>query len=281
MKFALAASVLLNAAAVLAADFCGQWYRPPARDEPPDDPPPSHMNPQLTCSAPQGHHDHDKQLYNLQQPLGKRRCHLRVPMHRSGLLQWLHCGVAHQLELGWREFVCPLHLYCWNPTRPLTARSNVKSFANANLIFTPKRISAISTIPSTVRYSYSGTSGAVANVAYDIFLASTAGSSTSAYEIMIWVCHSPPFCPLSFALLTIAARGVWWCWPHFKHRLPNRDSHDRRYLMAPVPGIQWLDERVLVCRCNEPHHEFQRRRKVVLDVFGHKPGRAELVFCEQ
>lgn len=72
--------------------------------------------------------------------------------------------------------------------------SNVKSFANANLVFTPKRISAIASIPSTVRYSYSGTSGAVANVAYDIFLASTAGSSTSAYEIMIWVCTLPSVC---------------------------------------------------------------------------------------
>ncbi|KAF8456045.1 concanavalin A-like lectin/glucanase domain-containing protein [Kalaharituber pfeilii] len=62
---------------------------------------------------------------------------------------------------------------------------NVKSFANANLVFTPKRVSAITSMPSTVRFSYTGT-GMVANVAYDIFTSSTSGG-TAEFEIMIWL----------------------------------------------------------------------------------------------
>jgi len=64
--------------------------------------------------------------------------------------------------------------------------SHVKSFSNAGLNFTPKKISHISSIPTVFRYSYSGT-GVVADVAYDTFLDSTPGSSTNAYEVMIWL----------------------------------------------------------------------------------------------
>lgn len=62
----------------------------------------------------------------------------------------------------------------------------MKSFANTALRFTPKKLSAISSIPSSWTYSYSA-SNIVANVAYDIFLDTTSGSSTSAYEIMVWL----------------------------------------------------------------------------------------------
>lgn len=90
---------------------------------------------------------------------------------------------------------------------------NVKSFANANLVFTPKRIVDIASIPSTVRYSYTGTSGAVANVAYDIFTASTAGSSTSQYEIMIWLAAYGGAGPISSTgspVATVTIAGVSW-----------------------------------------------------------------------
>jgi len=63
---------------------------------------------------------------------------------------------------------------------------NVKSFANANLVFTPKQISAIKSIPTTMDYTYTGSS-MVADVAYDLFTASTAGASASNFEIMIWL----------------------------------------------------------------------------------------------
>ncbi|KAF8448373.1 concanavalin A-like lectin/glucanase domain-containing protein [Terfezia claveryi] len=62
---------------------------------------------------------------------------------------------------------------------------NVKSFANVNLMFTPKKISDISTIPSTMMFTYTGDS-MVADVAYDIFTASTSGG-TAEYEVMIWL----------------------------------------------------------------------------------------------
>ncbi|PWW72316.1 Glycoside Hydrolase Family 12 protein [Tuber magnatum] len=64
---------------------------------------------------------------------------------------------------------------------------DVKSFANANLIFTPKTVADIRSIKSTMKYSYNGIDGAVANVAYDIFTAPIAGSSSSEYEVMIWL----------------------------------------------------------------------------------------------
>ncbi|TDZ27898.1 Endoglucanase cel12C [Colletotrichum sidae] len=62
---------------------------------------------------------------------------------------------------------------------------NVKSYANAVLTSTKKALSAISSIPSTWNWSYSG-SGLVANVAYDLFTSSTASGSPQ-YEIMIWL----------------------------------------------------------------------------------------------
>ncbi|KAI0479476.1 family 12 glycosyl hydrolase [Xylariaceae sp. FL0804] len=63
--------------------------------------------------------------------------------------------------------------------------SDVKSYANAVLSFTPAQLSAISTIPSTWDWSYSG-SDIVADVAYDLFTSSSASGSDE-YEIMIWL----------------------------------------------------------------------------------------------
>ncbi|KZT27248.1 glycoside hydrolase family 12 protein [Neolentinus lepideus HHB14362 ss-1] len=63
---------------------------------------------------------------------------------------------------------------------------NVKSFANAALTMTPMQLSSISTIRTTWDYTYTGTSGAVADVAYDMFLATTSGG-TADYEVMVWL----------------------------------------------------------------------------------------------
>jgi len=63
---------------------------------------------------------------------------------------------------------------------------SVKSYANVEpTTFTVKKVSAISSIPSTWRWSYSG-SNIVADVAYDLFTSSSAGGSNE-YEIMIWL----------------------------------------------------------------------------------------------
>lgn len=63
--------------------------------------------------------------------------------------------------------------------------SSVKSYANAGLTFTAKQLSAISSIPVTWDWTYTGTS-IVADVAFDLFTSSTASGSHE-YEIMVWV----------------------------------------------------------------------------------------------
>ncbi|KAG6616431.1 Cell 12A endoglucanase [Phytophthora cinnamomi] len=73
--------------------------------------------------------------------------------------------------------------YTWTGGAP----TEVKSYSNAALIFTPKQLSSISTIPTNMEYSYSCSSGLfVADVSYDLFTSSTA-SGSSEYEIMIWL----------------------------------------------------------------------------------------------
>jgi len=65
--------------------------------------------------------------------------------------------------------------------------SSVKSYANVVVTSSTayKQISAISTIESTWKWSYTGTS-IVADVSYDIFTSATSGGA-NAYEIMIWL----------------------------------------------------------------------------------------------
>ncbi|KAH6657211.1 xyloglucan-specific endo-beta-1,4-glucanase A [Truncatella angustata] len=61
----------------------------------------------------------------------------------------------------------------------------VKSYSNVALENVNKQLSAISSIPSTWKWSQTGSS-VVADVAYDLWLSSTSGGS-NAYEIMIWL----------------------------------------------------------------------------------------------
>ncbi|KAI5800742.1 concanavalin A-like lectin/glucanase domain-containing protein [Pyronema domesticum] len=86
---------------------------------------------------------------------------------------------------------------------------NVKSFANTALRFTPKKLSAISSIPSSWTYSYSA-SNIVANVAYDIFLDTTSGSSTSAYEIMVWLAAYGGAGPIGSQVATVTIGEKSW-----------------------------------------------------------------------
>ncbi|ETI54459.1 hypothetical protein F441_02682 [Phytophthora nicotianae CJ01A1] len=67
------------------------------------------------------------------------------------------------------------------------AATEVKSYSNAALIFSPKQIKNIKTIPTKMKYSYSHSSGTfVADVSYDLFTSSTA-TGKNEYEIMIWL----------------------------------------------------------------------------------------------
>ncbi|OHW90910.1 glycoside hydrolase family 12 protein [Colletotrichum incanum] len=83
---------------------------------------------------------------------------------------------------------------------------NVKSYANAVVNISKKALSAISSIPSTWNWSYSG-SGLVANVAYDLFTSSTASGSPQ-YEIMIWLGSLGGAGPISATGSTIATPTV-------------------------------------------------------------------------
>jgi len=62
---------------------------------------------------------------------------------------------------------------------------DVKSYSNVALEDVNKQLSAVSTIPSTWKWTYTG-SDIVADVSYDLWLAPTSGG-TNAYEIMIWL----------------------------------------------------------------------------------------------
>ncbi|KAF8709379.1 Glycosyl hydrolase family 12, partial [Rhizoctonia solani] len=71
--------------------------------------------------------------------------------------------------------------------------NDVKSYANVALLKgLGRQLSAIKTIPTTWRWTYSAAaSDLVANVSYDLWLSNipngTAASTTSTYEIMIWL----------------------------------------------------------------------------------------------
>ncbi|KAI1855694.1 hypothetical protein JX265_006098 [Neoarthrinium moseri] len=62
---------------------------------------------------------------------------------------------------------------------------NVKSYSNVALENVNKKLSAVSSIPSTWKWSQTG-NNLVADVAYDLWLAPTSGG-TNAYEIMVWL----------------------------------------------------------------------------------------------
>ncbi|KAF5381601.1 hypothetical protein D9615_005423 [Tricholomella constricta] len=77
----------------------------------------------------------------------------------------------------------------WKNTWNWVGGNGVKSYTNINLNSgLNKRLSAISTIPSSWRWSQTTSGSIVANIAYDLFTSSTAGGS-NANEIMIWMAN--------------------------------------------------------------------------------------------
>ncbi|EEB92124.1 hypothetical protein MPER_09416, partial [Moniliophthora perniciosa FA553] len=70
-----------------------------------------------------------------------------------------------------------------------TGGSGVKSYTNINLNQgVGKQLSAISKIPASWKWSQTQTGNIVANVAFDLFTAASAGASNQ-YEIMVWVAN--------------------------------------------------------------------------------------------
>ncbi|ETI37090.1 hypothetical protein F441_16730 [Phytophthora nicotianae CJ01A1] len=62
----------------------------------------------------------------------------------------------------------------------------VKSFANAALKFQPKQVSAITSMPTTMKYEYTYDGNIIANVAYDLFTSSSESGEIE-YELMVWL----------------------------------------------------------------------------------------------
>ncbi|KAH7145401.1 glycoside hydrolase family 12 protein [Dactylonectria estremocensis] len=89
--------------------------------------------------------------------------------------------------------------------------SSVKSYANVALEDVNLQLSAISSIPSTWTWTYTGTD-IVANVAYDLWLASSAGGDNE-YEIMIWLAAlggAGPISSTGSAVDTATIAGSSW-----------------------------------------------------------------------
>ncbi|TGO14886.1 hypothetical protein BTUL_0047g00480 [Botrytis tulipae] len=90
--------------------------------------------------------------------------------------------------------------------------TQVKSYANVGLTMAAKQVSAISTIPSTWDWTYTG-SNIVADVSYDLF-SSTKGTGNADYEIMIWLSALGGAGPISSTgstpIATPTIAGVSW-----------------------------------------------------------------------
>ncbi|KAL2825257.1 concanavalin A-like lectin/glucanase domain-containing protein [Aspergillus pseudoustus] len=88
---------------------------------------------------------------------------------------------------------------------------NVKSFANAAYQFTATQLSALSSVPTTWNWQYTG-SDIVANVAYDLFTSSSSGGDAE-YEIMIWLAAlggAGPISSTGSSIASVTLGGVSW-----------------------------------------------------------------------
>ncbi|EFX01560.1 cell 12a endoglucanase [Grosmannia clavigera kw1407] len=89
--------------------------------------------------------------------------------------------------------------------------TQVKSYANAVANIAVKQLSAISSIPTTWDWNYSG-SGIVADVSYDLFTSSTS-TGHNEYEIMVWLASlggAGPISATGSAVATPTIGGVKW-----------------------------------------------------------------------
>ena len=97
------------------------------------------------------------------------------------------------------------------PSNPCRSPWNVKSYTNVGTKFSPTALSSLTPLPSTWTWSYTGSS-LVANVAYDLFTATTP-SGTPEYEIMVWLSALGGAGPLSATgkpIATVTLAGSNW-----------------------------------------------------------------------
>lgn len=112
---------------------------------------------------------------------------------------------------------------------------NVKSYANLDLrVGVGKSLSAIGSIPTKWAWTYSSaSSNLVADVSYDLWLSNVAGgtgaSSSSTFEIMIWLSTRGGAAPAGSQIGTANVNGVTWrlfkgtvqTWTIFSFVAPN------------------------------------------------------------
>ncbi|OQS02801.1 xyloglucan-specific endo-beta-1,4-glucanase A [Thraustotheca clavata] len=89
--------------------------------------------------------------------------------------------------------------------------AQVKSYANANLVFTPKQLSAIHSIPTTWKWQIKHSGPIVADISYDLFTKPYPSANDNAYEIMIWLSALGGAGPISSTgspIASVAVAGV-------------------------------------------------------------------------
>ncbi|KAK7424057.1 hypothetical protein QQX98_000667 [Neonectria punicea] len=100
----------------------------------------------------------------------------------------------------------------WSTSWTWAGGSNqVKSYSNVALESVNKQLSAISSIPSTWKWTQTG-SNLVADVAYDLWLAPSVGANNQ-YEIMIWLAAyggAGPISSTGSAIDTVTIAGSSW-----------------------------------------------------------------------
>ncbi|KAK6978105.1 concanavalin A-like lectin/glucanase domain-containing protein [Favolaschia claudopus] len=124
----------------------------------------------------------------------------------------------------------------WHTTYTWTGGNfQVKSYANLDLrTGLGKSISSISSIPTTWQWTYSSaSSNLVADVSYDLWLSNVAGSggasSSSTFEIMVWLSTRGGAGPAGSQIGTASVNGVTWrlfkgtvsTWTVFSFVAPN------------------------------------------------------------
>ncbi|KAL2825855.1 concanavalin A-like lectin/glucanase domain-containing protein [Aspergillus pseudoustus] len=90
-------------------------------------------------------------------------------------------------------------------------QNSVKSYANSGRDLTKKHVSDISTIPTSVEWSYDR-SDIRANVAYDLFTAADINHVTWSgdYELMIWLARYGDVQPIGSQIATVNVGGRAW-----------------------------------------------------------------------
>ncbi|EAW19666.1 glycoside hydrolase family 12 protein [Aspergillus fischeri NRRL 181] len=100
----------------------------------------------------------------------------------------------------------------WHTTWTWSGGDNqVKSYANSQVSLTKKLVSQISSIPTTVQWSYDNTNTR-ADVAYDLFTAADINHVTYSgdYELMIWLARYGSVQPIGSQIDSVNIGGHTW-----------------------------------------------------------------------